>query len=449
MNITRENIDAVSAVVTIQIEKNDYEKPVADKLKEYRQKASVPGFRPGKVPAGLIQKRFGTAVLVEEINSLLSKNLSDYISENKLSILGEPMPAESQKPINWESDEVFGFSFDIALAPEINLEIGAEKQFEYYKIKVTDEMIDRQVEMIVSQLGKNIPAETVGEKSLVRGNFLQLDENGNELAEGIKTDGVLLSVDLIKDETIKNSFLQAKKEDVLVFDPVIAYEDRHEVGHLLNVKHEIADELNSNFRFTVTEILDFEKAELNEELFKKIYGEETEIKTVEEFRKKIEDEMAANLSQSSDYKFLIDTREKLINETNIQLPEVFLKRWLVSVNKQLTEDQIETDFPHFITDLKWQLIKNKVIEDNKLEINDDEIFAFAKRMALAQFQQYGYFDVPEEQLDIFAKKILEKQEENERIYKKIVEDKVIGTIKGQVEIQEKEITQEEFNELIK
>lgn len=449
MNITRENIDAVSSVVTIQIEKSDYEKPVADKLKEYRQKASVPGFRPGKVPAGLIQKRFGAAVLVEEINSLLSKNLSEYISDQKLSILGEPMPAASQKEINWDKDEVYEFSFDLALSPEINLELGNGNAFDYYKIIVTDEMIDRQLDMVTSQMGKNIPAESIGEKSLARGDFHQLDENGNAVEEGIKTDGVLLSVDLIKDSEIKNSFLNLKKDDVVVFDPVKAYEDRHEVGHLLNIKHEIADELNSNFKFTITEILDFEKAELNEELFKKIYGEETEITTAEEFMDKIKSEIATNLSYSSEFKFATDTRKALLEITNIQLPELFLKRWLISVNKQLTEEQIETDFPHFLTDLKWQLIKNKVIEDNKLQVNEDEVFEFAKKMAQAQFQQYGYFDIPAEQLELFAKRILEKPEENERIYKKLFEDKVIEAIKGQVDILEKEITQEDFNELTK
>ena len=360
------------------------------------------------------------------------------------------MPNEDQQQkINWEKDENFEFAFDIALSPNIKLNLGQENQLNYYKIRVTDEMIDKQVEMVVSQLGQNIPAESVGEKSLVRGNFIQLDGEGNELNDGIKTDGVLLSVDLMKDTEIKNAFIQRKKDEVLVFDPVKAYNDRHEVGHLLNVKHEVAEILNSDFRFTITEILDFKKAELNEDLFKKIYGEDAQVTTVEDFRNRIKDEISTSLSYSSEHRFTIDTRDVLVEQTNMLLPEAFLKKWLIAINKQLTLEQVEADFGNFITDLKWQLIKNKIIDENNLEVSDEESVGFAKKLAQSQFQQYGYYEVPDEQLENFAHKILEKPEENERIFKKLFEDKIIAIIKEKVQILEKEVTQEEFNELYK
>lgn len=449
MNITRENIDDVNAVIKVEIEKGDYEKAVNDTLKDYRQKASIPGFRPGKVPAGLIKKRFGTAVLVEEVNKVISQSLSKYLVDEKLNILGEPLPNEDQqKSINWDTDENFEFAFDIALAPEVSITLDKRNKYDYYKIAVSDEMIDQQVDMAASQLGKNVPVDEVKDNSSVRGNFVQVDENGEPIEEGIQPEGVLLAVDMIKDEEIKNAFVGCKKDDTLVFDPVKAFEDRHEVGHMLKIKHEEADELNSEFKFTITEILQFEKAEINEELFKKVYGEESEIKTVEDFRNKIKEEIAANLVYSSEQKFAIDTRDSLLEKTKLELPEAFLKRWLIAVNKEVSEEQIDNEFDLFIKDLQWQLIKDSIIKENELKVTPEETQDFAKQMARAQYSQYGIHDVPEEQIESFAKMIMEKPEEGERIYKKLYEDKVIDVVKEKVSLQEKEVSQEEFNKMM-
>jgi trigger factor len=450
MNITRENIDNVNAVIKVTIEKADYEKPVNDALKEYRQKASVPGFRPGKVPAGLIQKRFGKAILLDEVNKALSQNLSKYLVEEKLNILGEPLPnEEQQKTIDWDNDEAFEFAFDIALAPEVNISLDDSNKFNYYTIAVSEEMIDRQVEMAASQLGQNVPDETVVENSSVRGDFVQLNENGEALESGIQPKGVLLAVDMIKDEEIKAAFIGKQKGDVLTFDPVKAFEDRHEVGHMLNISHEAAHDLNGEFSFTVTDILRFEKAELNEELFKKLYGDETEIKTIEDFRNKVKEEIAANLVYSSDHKFAEDTRSSLIEKTNLGLPEEFLKRWLIAANKNLTKEQIDNDFDWFIEDLKWQLIKDTIIRQNDLTVTPGETQEFAKQVARAQYQQYGIYDIPDEQLESFAKIILEKPEEGERIYKKLFEDKIMAVVKEKASIEEKVVTEEEFNAMMK
>jgi len=449
MNITKENIDNVNAVININIEKADYEQQVADVLKDYRQKASIPGFRPGKAPKGLIQKRFGTAVLVEEVNKLLSQNLSKYLVDEKLPVLGEPLPSEEKQPaIDWEKDENFSFVFDVALAPEVNVSLSKDDKFKYYKIAVSDEMIAQQEDMAASQLGENVSAEEAKDDSTVRGNFVQLDEEGNEVADGIAPEGVVLAVDKIKDETIKDAFVGCKKDDVIIFDPVKAFDNRHEVGHMLNISHEEADELNSEFRFTVIEVLQFKKAELNEDLFKKLYGEDTEIKTIEDFRAKIKEDMANSLSYSSEHKFLLDTRDALVEKIAIELPEEFLKRWLIAVNKELTEEQIDKDFGNFILDLKWQLIRDSIGKEHNVEISNEEADTFAKRMALAQFQQYGMYDVPDEQLESFAKMMLEKPEEKEKIFKKLLDDKVIEIVKEKVTVEEEEISQEEFNKMM-
>ncbi len=450
MNVTRENIDNVNAVLKVSIEKADYEKNVNDQLKEYRQKAAIPGFRPGKVPAGLIKKRFGTAILVDEVNKLLSRKLSEYLVEEKLNILGEPLPnEEQQKAINWETDESFEFAFDIALAPEINISLDKDNKINYYNIAVSDEMVNEQVENAARQLGQNIPDDVVKEDSSVRGDFVEVDGNGEEVAEGIQPKNVVIAIDLIKDEEIKKELVGKKKDDVVVFDPVKAYENRHEVGHMLNISHEQAHELNSSFKFTINEVLKFEKAELNEDFFKKIYGENTEVKTEDDFRNKIKEDLASNLKYSSDHKFAIDTRDTLVEKAAVELPEAFLKRWLIAVNKELTVEQIENEFDYFISDLKWQLIKDSIIKENELQVTVEETEDFAKQMARAQYNQYGIFDIPDEQIESFSKIILEKPEEKERIYKKLFEDKVIEVVKDKVTLHESEVSQEEFNELMK
>ncbi|WP_346862721.1 trigger factor [uncultured Draconibacterium sp.] len=450
MQINKENIDNVNAVINLTIEKTDYEKQVADVLKDYRQKANIPGFRPGKAPKGLIEKKFGTAVLVEEVNKLLSQNLSKFMVDEKLPLLGEPLPnEEKQKDIDWEKDENFEFVFDIALAPEVKVNLDADSKYKYYKIAVSDEMIDQQEQMAASQLGQNVPVDVASDNSSIRGNFVQLDAEGNEVEGGIAPQGVLLAVDMIKDEEIKNAFVGCKKDDIVIFDPVKAFENRAEVGHMLNIKPEVVDTLDSQFRYTVTEILQFENAELNEELFKKLYGEDTEVKTIEDFRARIKEEIATNLVYSSDYKFTIDARDTLVENTKMELPEAFLKRWLIAVNKELTLEQIENDFDAFIKDLQWQLIKDEIAKENEIQVTPEETVEFAKKMALAQYQQYGIHDVPEEQLESFANMMLEKQEERERIYKKLHEDKVVEVVKGIVTLEETEVSQEEFNEMMK
>jgi trigger factor len=450
MNITRENIDSVNAVVKVLIEKTDYEKTVEETLKEYRQKSSIPGFRPGKAPIGLIKKRFGTSVMVEEINKMLSQNLTRYLVDEKLRILGEPLSStEQQKPIDWDNDENFEFAFDVALAPEIEVPLDEKDKLDYFTIKVADDMIDQQIEMIQSQMGQNVDSEAVKEKDLSRGDFVELDAEGNEKEEGVRAEGVLLSVDLIKDEEIKKQFMGKQKGEVLVFDPVKAYQDRHEVGHLLKISHEQADELNSEFKFTITEILEFKKAELNEELYKKIYGEDTEVKTEEDLKKKLKEEIALSLLQSSDRKFATDVRDTLVEKIKPELPEAFLKRWLIESNRDVTEEQIDKDFDGFLKDLRWQLIKDVIIKDNELKVEEEEALGFAKQLAHAQYSQYGIYNAPEDQLESFAKMILEKPEEKERLYNKLLEDKVIDVVKEKITLQEKEVTREEFEEMAK
>jgi trigger factor len=449
MNITKEDINELNAIVTVKIEKNDYEATVNEQLREYRKKANMPGFRPGKVPAGLVKKMYGKAILAEEVNKMLSQNLSKFIVEEKLNILGEPLPNKEKTPdIDWEKTEDFEFAFDIAVAPEITIDFDKSKKLPYYQIQVNEEQIDKQADSHTSRFGENIKVETVEGKDTVRGNFVQLDAEGNELEEGIKAEQVIIAVDLMKDEEVKNEIIGKKAGDTIVFDPIKVYDNRHEVGHMLNVSHEEAENIEGDFKFTISEILRFIKAEVNEELFQKAFGKDTEIKTEEDFRNKIKTELEDNFKYSSDYKFTIDSRESLVENVDMELPEEFLKRWLKATNEELTDEQIEADFDNFMKDLRWQLIKDRIGKDNEIEIKQDDIKEMAKEIAAMQFRQYGMFNMPDEQLSAYADQILQNEDERRRITTKVQEDKIVEIIKANVNIEEKEVSQEEFNQLL-
>jgi len=450
MDITRENIDNVNAIIKISIEKSDYEKTVGETLKEYRKKSSVPGFRPGRAPLGLIKKRFGKAVLIDEVNKMLSQNLTKYVMEENLNILGEPLGnKEQQKKIDWDKDENFEFVFDIALAPEIDVTLNKNDKINYYTIKVSDEMIDNQIKMITSQMGQNVKTDEVNENSLLRGNFTELNDEGIEKEEGICPEGVLIAVDIIKDEEIKKQFIGKHQGEEVIFNPVTAFDSRKEAGRLLYITEDEANQLDSIFKYEITEILEYKEAELNEELYKKIFGDDTEVKTEKDLRNKIKDEIAYNLLANSDRKFALNAREALIEKVNPELPEKFLKRWLKETKEDISDEQIEKDFPEFMKDLQWQLIKNSIAKKNELKAEDNEVLQFAKELAYKQYSQYGMPNVPEEELESFAKMVLEKPEEKEKIYNKILEDKVVKHIKDNITLKNKKVTQDEFQEMTK
>ena len=449
MNITKENINELNAIVTVKIEKNDYEATVNEQLREYRKKANMPGFRPGKVPAGLVKKMYGKAILAEEVNKMLSHNLSKFIVDEKLNILGEPLPNdEKTSVIDWETAADFEFAFDIAVAPEIEVKFDKRKKYPYYLIQVDDKMIDQQVDSYTGRFGENGKAEAIEDKDTIRGNFVQLDADGNELEGGIKAEQVVIAVDVMKDEAVKNEIIGKKADDTIVFDPIKVYDNRHEVGHMLNISHEEAENIDGDFKFTISEVLRFKKAEVNEDLFKKAFGDDTEIKTEEEFRNKVKADIEEQLKYSSDYKFTIDSRDILLEKVEMELPEEFLKRWLKMTNNELTDEQVEADFDNFMKDLRWQLIKDRVAKDNEIEIKQEDVKEMAKEVAAMQFRQYGMFSMPDEQLSAYADQILQNEEEARRITTRVQEDKIMAVIKENVNIDEKEINQEDFNKLL-
>lgn len=444
MNITRENIDELNGVIKLSIVAEDYETAVNDVLKNYRKKAQIPGFRPGKVPAGLVKKMYGKAALVEEVNKILSKELTQYIVSEELNILGEPLPNDEQTKADFDNDKDFEFAFDIALVPEFKINLDKRSKYPYYTIKVEDKLIDEQVEALASRAGENKETELVEEKETLRADFVQVDAQGNEVENAITADDVLVAVDMIKDEEIQKEFIGKKKDDVLVVDIKKAFPSESEIAHILNIAKEDAENIEGNFKLTIKLVQKFVAAEVNEDLFKQLYGDETEIKTVEDFRNKIKEEIEAGMVQSSDYKFSIDARKTLLNKVQMELPKEFLTRWLLMTNEELTAEKLESDWTAFEEDLKWQLITNKIAKDNDLKVTEEEIREYAKEVAGAQFRQYGMLDIPAEYLDNFANQILENKQEREKMAHKKAEDKIIAFIKEKVNIDEKEVTETEF-----
>ena len=449
MNITRENIDELNATLTISVEKADYEATVNDVLKNYRKKANMPGFRPGMVPAGLIKKMYGKAALAEEVNKIISKSLNEYIHAENLNILGEPLPnEEKQTVIDWDNQSDFSFVYDIGMAPAIEVTLGKEVTMPYYSILADDEMVSKQMDAYAGRLGENKVVDSVEGKDTVRGTFVQLDEAGNEQEGGIKAEKVVIAIDIMKDEEIKASFIGKMAGDVVVFDPVKAYDNKHEVGHMLNISHEEAEALSGNFSFTIEEVLRFEKAELTPDLYSKIFGEDSGITTEEEFKARVKSEIEENFVYSSDYKFSIDSRDALINSIQFDLPKAFLRRWIKLTNEKMTDEQIDGDFDNFMLDLKWQLMKDRIVKDNELKITEEDVRALAKEMAAMQFRQYGLNNVADEHLENYAKHMLEKEEERRKLVTKKQEDLILATIKNKVTLDMKEITYDEFNKML-
>ncbi len=447
MNITKTNIDDLNAVIKLQVVKEDYEQKVNDVLKNYRKKANIDGFRPGKVPMGLVKKMYGTAVLADEINKMLGQELMKYIRDNNLKIMGEPLPNEEEtKEINWEKDTEFEFAFDIALTPEYTLSLSKRDKMNYYKIKVDDKMIDNGVEMHARRFGTQKPVETVQEKELLKGNFAQLDAEGNFMEDGITAENVVISLEYMADEDAKAKFVGAKVNDVITFNPRKAFGNASDLASMLNITKEEVEQLDSDFQYTVNEITAFVNAEINTELFDKVFEPGT-IKTEEEFRNQIKSDIEKQLENDSDYKFLIDAKEKFVKKSKMELPQAFLKRWIVATNKEMTAEQVEKDFANYEDEFKWQLIKTRLAEENEIKVTQEEVVEFAKQQALMQFQQYGMMNIPEEYLTNYAQQMLQNQDEVRKIEERKMDDKVAEYIKDTIKVEDKEVTADEFNKM--
>jgi trigger factor len=447
MNISRENIDELNAVLRVDIKKADYEEKVEKVLRDHRKKANVKGFRPGMVPIGLIKKMYGKAVQLEEINKLISESIHKYLADEKLEILGDPLPkSDEHDRINFDTQEDFVFSFELGLAPNFELKLSKKNKVNQYELLVDEKVRTDYISNYTRRFGKFISVEKSGEKDMLKGNIEELDDNNNILQGGLSAENTSLSVDIIKDEKIRKHFLNKKPADIIDFDLRKAFPNDFEIAGILKKQKDEVSTLKSKFRFTINEISRFEPAEIGMELFNKVYGEGV-INSEEEFLNKIEEEIISNLKRESDYKLMLDVKKLTLEKSDFPLPEDFLKKWLLKVNEKATAEQIEKDFDSFRSDLKWQLIRNKVAKENEIKISEDELHKEAENITRSQFQQYGLFYATDEHIHNYALEMLKREEDAKRVAEKILEEKAIEKLKELVKLETKKITIEDFNKL--
>lgn len=447
MNIVRTDIDQNNAVLTVQIVKADYSANVEKTLRDYRKKANIPGFRPGMIPMGLMYKMYGKAIKADEINKIAADALNNYIQEQKLNILGEPLPAEDFQPFeDFDQREEFEFPFAVGIAPEFEVEFDTKDKVKYYEIAADDTMIDNQIKSYTSRYGKYTQEETVEDNDMVKGEVTELEE-AEAKVDGIKLSDAVLTPAYLKDENQKIMFSGAKKGDVIVFNPAKAFDNDAELASFLKLKKEDVKDITSDFSFTITGITRYHESEINQELFDKVFGEGA-VSSEEEFRAKIAENLQDNLKKDSDYKFGLDAREMLMKKyEDLTFPDAFLKRWLLAENKNMTAETLEADFPKMIENLKWQLITNNIAKKSDIKIENEDIEEYAKNVARSQFAQYGMIGLEDSILENYAKDMLKKEETLKSIYTRVFENKVIEVVKNNVKLDVKKTNIEEFNKM--
>ena len=450
MKISFENPDKINGLLTIVVEEEDYKNDVEKTLKDYRKKANVPGFRPGQAPMGMIKRQFGPSVKMEAVNKIIGQQIYKYVQDNKIQMLGEPLTSEKQAPVDIEKDGPYTFMFDIAVAPEMKVSLTGRDKVDYYKIVVDDKTIDQQVDMLASRSGSYEKAENYEGNDMLKGDLRELDENGNTKEGGITVESAVLMPSYIKVDDQKKLFDGAKLGDIITFNPRKAYPDNDtEVSQLLKIERDAVKDMESEFSYQITEIQRFKKHEVNEELFKQVFGEDTDVKDEAAFRAKIAEGLNEQLVNDSDFKFLLDVRahcEKKVGK--LEYPDALLKRIMLANNKDKGEDFVEKNYEMSIKELTWHLIKEQLVSAQNIKIEDADIKETAKEAARAQFAQYGMTNIPEEYIENYANEILKKGDSPEALVDRAVDRKLAAALKGVVKLNEKEISVEDFNKMM-
>ncbi len=444
MNITQENVDELNAVLRVKVVAEDYLPKVESALKEHQKKATIPGFRAGKVPSGMIKKMYGKSILVDAINTLLNDSLYNYLNDNKIEVLGNPLPkADSEMYIDWDNQKEFEFLYEMGLAPKFNVELSAKDKFFYKTVKIDEALVNKYITDISKRYGKIENVDVSCESDLLNGDFVELDADGKILPGGIFTTSSLF-LDRIKDEDTTKGLIGLKKEDKVILDAKKLTQNTTDLATLLGIEKEAAEKLTSKIQFTVKNISRLAGAEINQDLFTKIYGKGA-ITTEEEFKAKIKEELSGMFINDSERKFYNEVVEFLMNKINFNLPTEFLKRWIVAVNeKPVTPEQVETEFDEFSKGLKWSLIENKIIKDNGIQVANEDVIGYTKQMILEQFGKYSPTPMEEEELNKTVQRVLSNKEEAKKIYEKLYGEKVLNVFKTKFTIENKELSYDDF-----
>ncbi len=449
MEISLQNVSDVQAKLMVKLVLADYEEKVNKSLKTFRQKANIPGFRPGMVPMSLIKRQYGTAIKVDEINKVLQEALYNYIKENKLEVLGEPLPdEEQQKSINIAQQDDMVFAFDLAIAPKFDATLTAEDVIPYYNIKVTDEMVENQVKMYTQRNGHYDSVDSYQVGDMVKGIVTELDAEGNVKEEGIHVEDAVMLPEYMKDEESKNLFNGAKKDDIITFNPRKAYDNSEiELTSLLKISKEQAADVQGDFTFQITDITRYTEGELNQEIFDQVFGE-GKVKDEEDFRAKVKADIQAQFTPESDYRFLIDVREYMMNRIGkLPFAEELLRKILVNSREEKDTEKLEEEFPKTLEELQWHLIKEELIKNADIKIEQQDITDQARAAVRAQFAQYGMTTVPDDLLDNYAKEMLQKKESVEGLANRALDNKLVAALKKTAKLKKKTVSVEDFNKL--
>ena len=448
MKISFENPDKVNGLLTITVEEADYQASVEKTLKDYRKKANYPGFRPGMVPMGLIKKQYGASAKMDAINKLIGEQIYKYMQDNKIQMLGEPLPSEKQEAQDLEKPAPYTFAFDIAVAPEFKIELNGHNKIDHYTIIVDDALIDRQVEMFTSRNGTYEKAESYEDNDMLKGDLRELDEKGNTKEDGITVEAASILPNYIKDEAQKALFNGAKLGDIITLNVSKAFENEAEIASLLKVERDRVKDIKSDFSYQITDIQRYKKHPVDQELFDSLFGKDT-VKSEKEFREKIAEGLKEQLAVDADYKFILDVRaycEKKVGK--LEFPDALLKRIMLNNNKDKGEEFVEKNYEQSIKELTWHLIKEQLVADNQIKVNDEDVLNAAKETARVQFAQYGMNNVPDEYVENYAKEILKKRENVDGLVDRAVDIKLTDTLKKVVKLNEKEISLDDFNKMM-
>jgi trigger factor len=449
MNITQEKVDALNAVVKININPEDYQPRVDKAIKENAKKAKLPGFRPGMVPAAHIKKMYGKSILVDEINNLLSDTLNKYLEEQKLEVLGQPLPkVDNEKEYNWDFNDNFEFNYELGLAPQFEIDFSSKDKTTQYVIKVDDETLASRIKNIRRSYGKMTNPDVSADDDVLYSDLAQLSPDGSVFEGGI-SNTASVRLDQIKDEKIKKSLIGLKKGDVVTLDIQKAFDNEAaKVAGLLKIEEDEAAELKSKFQLTVKNVNRLEESDLNQEFFDKLFGEGT-VTTEAEFTAKITEEIETMMVQDSERKLQDDIYKLSVAKVDFNLPDEFLKRWLKATNEKLSDEELAGGYNDFATNLKWTLIENKIIKDGQIEIKYDEVFALAKVRLDQQFRMYSPQPIPDEQLGQYTVQYLQNKENANKIFEEVKALKVFDHIKSVITLDKKDILYTDFSELVK
>lgn len=442
MQITQSELKDLQAVLTLTIEPADYQEAVQKDLKQIRQKANIPGFRPGMVPMGLVKKMYGKGVLADVLNKVVGEQLGKYIDEQKLHVLGDPLPNNELTPeMDLDNQDTFTFAFDIAVAPEFDAKLNGHNKLTSYTITVTDEMVEKQVASYAERFGDYKSVEDVQDGDMLKGMLTEQKEGGI-----VKEDAILMP-NYMKDEAQKALFNGAKKGDVITFNPMQAYGSEVELSSMLSISKEEAQNMTSDFTFELREITRHEAAAIDAELFAKVYGENN-VKDEADFRARVKSEIEANMAEDSKYKFGLDAKAAIMKKMEgLSFPEAFLKRWVLATNEKMTQEELDKDFPKMLEELKWHLAKDQLMKEYKIQVEKEDVEAYAKEVARMQFMQYGLMHVEDEYLNNFAQEMLKKEDQLRGIVERVAENKIYDAVRGAAKVEEKAISHEDFGKL--